>query len=343
MTRRAAVALWVVALVVTPLVVSSDFWLSVLIFAGIAAIGAMGLNLLTGYTGQLSLAQPLFLGAGAYTTSYLTATYHQPFPLWLLGGMVSGVVLGALAGFLCLRFHGHYLVIVSIGLVFLGEHVFVNWSAITGGLNGISVSAPIALGPLDLGHLSPFSRNQGYFWLIWALVGVGLLAVANIVGSRPGRAMQAVRDREIAAAIVGIDPTAYKIGAFIVCSAYAATAGALYASYARFVDPNQWSLLLGVQYLAMIVIGGAGTLAGPIVGALFLGAVPLLADKFAGSLHGAGGGSIAFALSEALFGIVLIGFLLFEPRGLVAVIGPLVRRPQPTPRIKSEPSIETKG
>ncbi|HEY5349182.1 MAG TPA: branched-chain amino acid ABC transporter permease [Candidatus Lustribacter sp.] len=326
MKVRPLVAMWLLAFLLIPLVVPNDFWLSVGTFTGIAAIGAIGLNLLIGYTGQLSLAQPVFLGTGAYVATHLAKQFALPMPLWLIAAGIAGGILGVLIGALSLRFREHYLIIISIAFVFLGEHIFVNWHALSGGLNGISTDIPVALGSFDFAHLSiagrTLTRNQGFFWLTWGLAIIGAWLCANLVRTRPGRAMQAVRDREIAAAIVGINPTSYKIGAFVVSSVYVAIAGALYAAYARYIDPNQWNLTLAVQYLAMVVIGGAGTIAGPLVGAVFIGAVPALTDHFASALHigsGSGGGLTVFALDQGLFGFLIIYFLMREPRGLVAI------------------------
>lgn len=309
-----------------PFLVKSDFWLSVGVFTGIAAIGAIGLNLLIGYTGQLSLAQPIFLGTGAYVAAHLASSFNLPMPLWIAAAGIAGGILGVLIGILSLRFKEHYLIVISIGVVFLGEHVFVNWRQLSGGLNGLQIALPVALGPIDFAHLSiagmALTRNQGYFWLTWGLAIVGTWLCANLVRTRPGRAMQAVRDREIAAAIIGIDPVRFKLGAFVVSSVYAAIGGALYAAYSRYVDPNQWNLTLAVQYLAMVVIGGSGTIAGPLVGALFIGAVPAVTDHFASTLHigsGSSGGVTVFALDQGLFGILIIYFLLREPRGLVSI------------------------
>jgi branched-chain amino acid transport system permease protein len=337
------VAAAAVVFIAMPFMISSDFWLSLGAFTGIAAIGAIGLNLVLGYTGQLSLAQPVFLGTGAYAAAQLVKYFNLPMPLWLLGAGIAGGILGLLVGVLSLRFREHYLIVISIGLVFLGEHVFVNWHALSGGLNGMSVDLPVVVGPLDFAHLSilgrTLTRNQGFFWLVWGLAAISVWLCANLIRTRPGRAMQAIRDREIAASIVGIDPTAYKLGAFIVSSVYVACAGALLASYSRYIDPNQWNLTLAIQYLAMVVIGGSGTIAGPVVGAIFIGAVPALTDHFASVLNissgGSGGGLTVFALDQALFGLLIIYFLLREPRGLVAIATSVYQRRPRFPHLRA--------
>ncbi|HEX9165957.1 MAG TPA: branched-chain amino acid ABC transporter permease, partial [Gemmatimonadales bacterium] len=195
---KAGMAGLVLLVILAPLVIG-DFWTTVLVYAGISAVGAIGLNLLTGFTGQVSLGHAFFLGVGAYTAAVL-ARIGLPFPLWLLGASVMGGVIGGLVGPFALRLRGHYLAIVSLGLLFLGNHVFEQWTAVTGGLTGTAVSAPVAIGPLDAGNLRaiglPLNRTQGFFYFTWVVVAVLALAARNLLRTRPGRALQAVRDRD---------------------------------------------------------------------------------------------------------------------------------------------------
>ena len=220
-------ALWLL----TPLFLADDFWLSVLNYAGIAAIGAIGLNLLTGYTGQVSLGHAFFIGAGAYTAGQVGGELNLPLLLWLPAAGLLGAAVGALIGPFALRLRGNYLAIVTLGLVFLGEHLFRNLESVTGGNSGTSVTASAAIGPLDFASMSllgdEYTLNQSWFWLIWGMVGLCALLAKNIVRTRPGRAMQAVRDRDVAAEIIGVELGRYKVGAFALSSALAAMAGAL--------------------------------------------------------------------------------------------------------------------
>ena len=319
------IALWAL----TPVFLADDFWLSVLNYAGIAAIGAIGLNLLTGYTGQVSLGHAFFLGIGAYTAAQLGGELDLPFPLWLLGGAVLGGLIGALVGPFALRLRGNYLAIVTLGLVFLGEHIFRNAREITGGNSGTSVEAPVDLGLVDFTELSfageVWTFNQGWFWLVWALVALVALLSHNLVRTRPGRALQAVRDRDVAAEIVGVRLGRYKVGAFAVSSALAGMAGALYGSYQQFISPEQWNLFLSIQYIAIIIVGGVGTIFGSVLGALFLGGLPAIVEEYSESIPGVqatasdDGFISVFAFNQAIFGVLIVAFLLFEPRGLAAV------------------------
>jgi branched-chain amino acid transport system permease protein len=325
---RAGLAALAIAFIFAPYFLS-DFWLSVLIYAGIAAIGAIGLNLLTGYTGQVSLGQAAFLGFGAYTTGQLGTQLELPLPLWLAGAAVVGGALGALIGPLALRLRGLYLVIITLGLVFIAEHVFVNWDWLTGGPTGRETIAPASIGIFDFNEPSLFGEelttDQSWFWLVWAMVGLTALAAKNIVRTRPGRAMQAIRDRDVAAEVIGVSLPRYKIGAFVVSSALAGVAGALFAGYQEYVSPEEWTLFLSIQYLAIIIVGGLGTILGSILGALFVGSLPRVIEEFSDSLplvSAEGGGDpviSVFALNQMLFGLLIIAFLVLEPRGLVAM------------------------
>ena len=226
----ALVLLWAL----TPYLMTDDFWLSVLDYAGIAAIGAIGLNLLTGYAGQVSLGHAAFIGLGAYTAGYLGSEHDLPFLVWLPGAALMGAFIGAVIGPFALRLRGNYLAIVTLGLVFLADHVFRNMRDVTGGNSGRSVEATAAIGPVDFADLSfggeNFSLNQGYFWLIWGLVGIVALLAKNIVRTRPGRALQAVRDRDVAAEVIGVSLGRTKVWAFAISSALAAMAGSLLGS-----------------------------------------------------------------------------------------------------------------
>lgn len=321
----AAVALWLLL----PQLLIDPFWLTTLCYAGTAAIGAIGLNLLTGYTGQVSLGHAFFIGIGAYTAAQIGGAFNLPLPLWLGAAALMGALLGALIGPFALRLRGNYLAIVTLGLVFLGEHIFQNLEGITGGNSGTPVDAPVSLGFVDFEELTflgqAYSREQGYFWLIWAIVAICALAAKNLVRTRPGRAMQAIRDRDVAAEVIGVQPGRYKIGVFALSSAMAAMGGALFGSLLQYVSLGQWNLFLSIQYIAIIIVGGVGTIFGAILGALFLQIAPRLTERYSDSIPGvsAGGGDdgfiTVFALNQALFGVLIVLFLIFEPRGLAAI------------------------
>ncbi len=322
---------WALALlgayVVAPLLFS-DFWLSVLAYAGIGAIGAFGLNLLTGYAGQVSLGHAAFIGVGAYVAGWLGADDGLPLPLWLLGAALVGALLGAIIGPFALRLRGQYLVVVTLGLVFLSDHVFRNWRGLTGGNNGRAIDPPSSLGvdfnDFSLGGFTG-SRAQAWFWLIWAIVALVAVLAANLARSRAGRALQAIRDRDLAAELTGVDLARTKVAVFALSSGLAALAGALFGAYQEYVAPSDWTLTLSIQYVAIIIVGGLGSVYGPILGALFVGSLPKIIEEYSDSLPGVASSSgddgfiTVFALNQVLFGLLIIGFLVIEPRGLTAL------------------------
>ncbi len=328
-SAKVGVALLVALWLLTPQFVTDDFWLSILNYAGIAAIGAIGLNLLTGYTGQVSLGHAFFLGCGAYVAAQVGMELDMPLPVWLVAAGLLGAALGAVVGPFALRLRGNYLAIVTLGLVFLGEHLFRNLRDVTGGNSGTSVTAPTHVGVFDVQDAevlgTSWSPNQAWFWVIWALVAIVALLCKNIVRTRPGRAIQAVRDRDVAAEVVGVKLGTYKVGAFALSSALAAMAGALYGAYQQFVSPEEFSLFLSIQYIAIIIIGGVGTIFGSVLGALFLGGLPRLIEEYSESIPGVqtsssdSGFISVFSFNQAVFGLLIVVFLIFEPRGLAAL------------------------
>jgi branched-chain amino acid transport system permease protein len=344
--RGAAAAFLAVVLVLAGAMGAGDFWVSVADYVGIYAVAAVGLNLLTGYTGQVSLGHAFFMGAGAYAAVALGGHMGLPLPLWLLGAGAVGGCLGVAAGPFALRLRGNYLAVVSLGLVFVGLHVFANWRSLTGGPGGTAVVAAVRLGPLDFARPrlagAALSRNQGFLCLIWGVVAVSVALERNIVRSRPGRALQAIRDRELVAESCGVGVARYKVGAFALSGALAAVAGALLGAYQQFVQPGAWDLALSVQFVAMVVIGGIGTVWGPVLGAAFVAAVPRLVEHFSGAIpfvaRGAGGNGLSVAqLNQILFGLLILGFLLFEPRGLAAFV-PRLRAGRVVAALRSAPS-----
>ncbi len=328
------IPVWWETFAVTRLLEGWGLTMTTLNYAGIFAIGALGLNLLTGYTGQVSLGHSVFIGVGAYFTAYAGATWGLPFWLWLPGATLLGFAVGFLIGPFALRLRGNYLVVVTLGLVFVGDHVFRNWKSVTGGNTGVSVSkASLEVGPFDFRDLTlfghGFEKQQSFFWLIWGFVAVTALLVKNIVRTRPGRALQAVRDRDIAAEIIGIDLFRYKTMAFAISSAIAAMAGGLYGTLQAYVSPIDFGLLVAIQYIAMVILGGLGTVHGSIIGALFVGALPRVIDGLAKDydLPGVGGdkggleGILSVSsLNHVIFGLLIAGFLLLEPRGVAGIL-----------------------
>ncbi|MCZ7525239.1 MAG: branched-chain amino acid ABC transporter permease [Acidimicrobiia bacterium] len=327
--KQLALLALAVAYFVVPSILGESFWLTVLNFAGITAIGAVGLNLLTGYTGQVSLGHAAFLGIGAYTAGYLGVTRGYDLYVWLPAAAVLGALVGGVVGLVALRLRGNYLAIVTVGLVFLMQHVFRNWDTVTGGTRGLSAvrddgGSAAAIGGLDFGRLEVFGQtytlDQGFFFLIWGVLFLSLLVAKNVVRTNPGRAMQAVRDRDVAAEVVGVSLFRTKVGAFALASAFAAIAGALNGAFKGFVSPAEFNLLLSIQYVAIVIVGGVGTLYGAMLGALVIGALPEIVGRYSDSIPflaepTATTGVTPAILSQILYGLLIVLFLMFEPGG----------------------------
>jgi branched-chain amino acid transport system permease protein len=304
------------------------YWLSALVWVLIFALGALGLDVLTGRTGQISLGHAFFLSLGAYTGAVLGLTLHLPALLWIpAGGAVAGVV-GALVAPTALRLKGMYLAIVSIGLVYLGQYIFTNVSYFSGGPGGRSMPIP-SFGSLNFASglsIGPIFINEDglYYYLAFILLGLGMLFVRNVGRTHLGRSMTAVRDGELAGAVLGVNVARTKINAFVVSSFIAGIAGAMYGSYLNFATPGQFDLGLSVQFVAMIIVGGMGSLWGPVLGALFVWGLQSELDSLASSLPFLQGGAHTTGIpvgdaAAIVYGLLLIVFLLLEPRGVVGL------------------------
>ena len=303
-------------------------------FVVIAAIGATGLNILTGYAGQISLGHAFFLAVGAYTGATLGADAGWSAAIWIpAAGVVAGVC-GALVGPLALRLRGLYLAIVTLALVFIGQHVFFNVESLTGGPQGRSF-APVVIGPFDfspgqvlqVGGLR-IDHNGLYYYLALALLAAATAFAWNVRRTRSGRAMVAVREREIVAAVMGVDVRRVKIAAFTASAFMGGVSGALYASYLSFAQPGEWSLLLSIQFIAAVIVGGLGTVAGPILGAAVVFALPTLLKSLPFLPEEGAGGVAVSDLASIVYGLLIVAFLVLEPRGLVGLAeraGPLRR------------------
>jgi branched-chain amino acid transport system permease protein len=333
---RIGVAVFVILVVAIPVNTTSTYWLGIFNAAGIAAIAAIGLNVLTGYAGQLSLGHAFFVGVGAFVTQWVGGIHGLPMIVWLPAAAIAAGLIGATIAPFALRLRGPYLMIVSLALVFIGIYVARNLKSITGGNEGTIVLARATLGPVDFENLTVgslvFAREQGLFILTWSLVGLVVLIVANVMRTRSGRAMQAVRDHDVAAEVLGVGMMRTQTNAFVLASALGGLAGGLLAVNLQYIRPDSFNVDLSVQYLAIIVIGGLASLWGPVLGAIFVTMVPVVVDKFANGLpfmeQGGGDGLSTTDLSLILYGAMIVGFLLIEPKGLVATlrrIGHLIR------------------
>jgi branched-chain amino acid transport system permease protein len=308
-------ALVVAAVVAAPFVVS-PFWLTVLDQIGIAVVGAIGLNILVGYTGQISLGQGGFLAVGAYTSGILVARTDLPFVVGLVAAVLATALVGAFFGLPALRLKGLYLAIATLASQQIIIWVITHWDAVTGGRDALVVPPPTLFG-IDL------SGDFRFYWLIVFVAALATIAATNLFRTGLGRAFIAIRDQDIAAEVIGVNPTRYKVLAFAVSSGFVGLAGALTAHYTQIVTWERFTLDTSILYLAMIIVGGLGSVSGSIYGAAFMIALPAYIQELSSTFRG----SLEFvsrelpAIQSLIFGATIIAFLVFEPRGIARIWG----------------------
>ncbi len=307
MKRLALGALLAVA-AVAPAWVWNPYHLHTLIMAGIFAVLALSLNLLLGYTGQLSLGHAAFFGIGAYATGLLTVKLEWSPWLGLLAAAALPAATGWVIGRLALKLRGAYFVLLTISFAGVVSLVSVNWMDLTNGPLGLPGVPPVEIGLPGLPPLSLRAKGAYYYLVLAAVLGCYLVCLA-LIRSRIGRALIALRENEALAESVGIDSTHYLVLAAVISAAMAGLAGGLYAHYTRFVSPEVFLFSYTVTMVIMVVAGGKGTLAGPIVGAVIFTVLPEVLRALT-----------SWQWQMLLYGILLIAVLFFMPRGIVPTL-----------------------
>ena len=292
-----------------------DYYLSIINLSLIAIVGALGLNILVGYTGQISVGHAAFMSVGAYTAANLAVRLDLPFWITLPAGGLMAAFIGAIVGIPSLRIKGLYLAIATLAGQLIIEWIINHTPAISGGAQA-SIQVPR---PTLWGHEF---RTQGqlYFFLLFFAV-LAIIATLNLVRSRIGRAFVAIRDQDIAAEIIGINIFRYKLLAFAISSFYAGVCGVLYTYYLGIANYEQFQIGVSIDYLAMIIIGGLGSVLGSILGAVFVTMLPIVIrltmEPLAGMFFSSGElSSIVASTRLVLFGALIIFFLVVEPEGL---------------------------
>jgi branched-chain amino acid transport system permease protein len=299
-------------LLAAPLV-ATTYWLDVLNRIGIAVIAAMGLNIVTGFTGLISLGTAAFLAVGAYTTAVLAGKAGLPFPVVIPASGAVTALVGLVFGIPSLRLKGLYLAVATLAAHYIVEFTVSHWDRMTGGVNGISIP-PARAGPLVLG-----SDREIYFLILGLLVAL-LFAAKNLFRTKVGKAFVAIRDQDISAEVMGVDVFRYKLLSFAVSSFYIGVAGSLLAYQARLISPENFPISLAIDYLGMVIIGGLGSILGSIFGAIFITLLPevlRLVTDAAGN-YWPGMMTIVAPLKSGVFGLAVILFLIFEPDGMAA-------------------------
>jgi len=299
-----------ILLLTTPLY-ASQYFLSVLSVAFIIIIAVHGLNILTGYTGQISLGQVGFMAVGAYVSGILGARFGLPFWASLPCAAFSTGVVGLIFGLPSLRLKGFYLAMATLAAHFIILWIIIHAPEFSGGVDGLIIPR------LQIAGLGMTERSLYYVNLIF-VAGMTYFA-RNLARTRLGRSFVAIRDNDLAAEVMGIDVFRYKLTAFFISAVFAGVAGSLWANYLGLITPEQFPLMDAIWFLGMIIVGGMGSVLGTIFGVVLLkglSEVVILLGPMLGSIAPALGGRVAAAMAQIFFGVVIIVFLIFEPRGL---------------------------
>jgi branched-chain amino acid transport system permease protein len=310
--RKAWLILLGAGIVVFPLLASA-FFLDLANQVLLALVGSVALMLLTGYAGQISLGHAGLIAAGAFTTAVLFKELHAPFWITFPASGLMGAILGFVFGLPSLRLKGLYLALSTLALHFIVSYAGAEYETERGFATGVVID------PLSLGSFVLLDPRMWYFVLL--IVDVVLILFSlNLIRSRTGRAWMAIRDRDVAAEALGIKLSSYKLSAFVVSSVITSLAGCLFAYYRGFVSVEAFSLMMTIEYVAMVIIGGLGSILGAILGTIFVVILPYLIEGFVRMLDvPTRFTTYMFSINHVVFGLIMIVFLVLEPAGLVGV------------------------
>ena len=297
-TERLRTALFGCLVLATGLAVSSAYQFQLLTFMGINTILALGLNMLMGYAGQISLGHAAFFGLGAYGTGVLTVHYNWPPWLALPAAVLLTVAVAFFVALPMLRLSGFYLGMGTLGFGMIVFIIFREWNRLTGGDSGLVGIPSLTLGPVS------FESGRSYFYLVWAVVLLSFVVCERLVDSRVGRALRAIHDSRNAAAAVGIDTARMKVCIFVLSAGFAALAGFLYAHLVSFISPNSFDFLVSIRIVAMVVIGGMASIWGSLLGAAVITVLPEWLHVFTD-------------YEMIVYGLILMSIMIFLPQGLM--------------------------
>ncbi|MBC7963930.1 MAG: branched-chain amino acid ABC transporter permease [Steroidobacteraceae bacterium] len=311
-SARIMLGLFLGALFTLPLY-TPGYLLDIINRIGIAVIGAVGLNILTGFTGQISLGNAAFMAIGAFSSGYLATRFGLPFYFCIpLAGLITAFS-GMFVGIPSLRIKGLYLAMATLAAHFIVEFIITKWESVTGGVNGLSIPIP------KLGSFA-IDSDARLFVLIFVIAVMAVLFAKNLFRSKAGKAFIAIRDQAISAEVMGVNLLKYKLLSFGISSFYVGVAGALIAYQAKIISPETFPVTVAIDYLGMIIIGGLGSILGSIYGAIFITLLPELLRMGTSALSGSFPELVnkLAAMKELVFGLLVIIFLIFEPAGMAA-------------------------
>ncbi len=310
--QQAWLAALALALLVFPFT-ANGYIVSLACMVGIHCIAAAGLNIMTGYTGLISLGHAAFMGVGCYTAAWL-AKQGVPFFVTLPAAGAMAAALGLLVGLPSLRIKGLYLAVATLATQFLLVYIFREWESVTGGVRGVNVPNASLFG-------FELKNDARMYFLIVPVAAALLIGARNLFRTRVGRAFIAIRDKDISAEVLGIHLLRYKLASFAIGSFYAGVAGALLGYFYRAMTPEYFTLQLSIFYLAAIIVGGLGSMLGTIFGAVFMTLVPELLRAVVAFIAtwAPRATEVLSPAQQVVFGLLIMGFLVFEPHGLLEI------------------------
>jgi len=308
----ALVALFIL-LILCPLFLS-DRAITILTMIGISIISVHGLSILTGYCGQISMGHVGFMAVGAYVSAILTAKLGWPFFAALPAAALAAGAVGLVFGLPSLKIRGFYLIMATLAAHFIIIWLILQFRTLTGGPDGMPVPKP------QIGAFT-FNSKARYYYLVMAVCALATYGAVNITRTRSGRAFIAIRDNDLAAEVMGINLWVYKLQAFFIGCLYAGVAGALLVHYYGFASVDQFPFMDSVWYLGMLIVGGMGSIAGAVLGAVALKLLDEAVTAMGPVLAAAVAAQAAASLALMARGIVIILFLIFDPRGLAHLLG----------------------
>lgn len=314
-TNWIGVGVFLILVLIFPLVVTTSFYMTQATFAGIYVIVAVGLGLLMGYAGQISLGQAAFYGLGAYTTSVLSTTYGLSPWISLIFSLLIPAILAFIMGFTMSRLSGFYLAMATLAFGMIIHSVLIEWRGVTKGATGIFGIPQINLFGLTL--------NQGvnYYYFVWFFALVVIVLSLNIVHSRVGRALRSIHDSEIASSSMGVNTGKYKMQIFILSSMFAGLAGWLFAHMSYSISPGSFTFDASILFLAMVVLGGSSSIWGAVIGALLIRLIGIVVQTL--------GEHVSFITSDfehVLYGLLLMVVVIFMPRGLFPTLAAVLEK-----------------
>ena len=320
MGQRNYIGLIIIAgiVVLIPMLIENDYYIGILVFTALNCLTCMGLCLLMGYAGQISLGHSAFLGLGAYSTGILTVTASWSVWTAMGAGACLSALIAVVVGVPSLRLKGHYLAMATLGFGAIVHIVFVAAVNLTGGPNGIAGIPHLHLFGIEL------STDKSFFYFSWSVVILGLFFALNLIHSRVGRGLRAIHGSQDAAGSLGVNTSRYKIQIFILSAVYASVAGSLYANFVNYIDPGPFDVLHSVLLVTMVAVGGMHNIWGALIGAILLSILPELLSALSDYFGGVG---ISYNpdYDMLIYGGILLAIMLFLPGGLFEGIKNLLR------------------